>query len=75
MGQEEIAKFLRRNKAKWYSSSQIARAVNVSKPSINKCLDRMRRHSEVKERKVRVMLKGKLGLIGKEVPFYCFKRL
>jgi transposase len=74
MGKEEINRFLHRNKAKWYSSSQIAQAIGVSRPSVNKCLGRMRKHSEVQEKRIRVMLRGKLGFIPKEVPFYSYKR-
>ena len=73
MTQEEITGFLDKNKAKWYTSSQIAQAIGVSRPSVNKSLGRMRKHSEVQEKRIRVMLKGKLGLIPKEVPFYSYK--
>ena len=73
MTQEEITGFLDKNKAKWYTSSQIAQAIGVSRPSVNKSLGRMKKHSEVQEKRIRVMLKGKLGLIPKEVPFYSYK--
>ena len=73
MTQEEITGFLDKNKAKWYTSSQIAQAIGVSRPSVNKSLGRMKKHSEVQERRIRVMLKGKLGLIPNEVPFYCYR--
>lgn len=74
MSQEQIGKFLEKNKAKWYTSSQISQAIGIRRESTNKCLSRMKKHSEVKEKKIRVMLKGKLGLIPKEVPFYSYKR-
>jgi len=73
MTQEEITGFLDKNKAKWYTSSEIAQAIGVSRPSVNKSLGRMKKHSEVQEKRIRVMLKGKLGLIPKEVPFYSYK--
>lgn len=73
MTQEEITGFLDKNKARWYTSSQIAQAIGVSRPSVNKSLGRMKKHSEVQEKRIRVMLKGKLGLIPKEVPFYSYK--
>jgi hypothetical protein len=74
MGQEEIIGFLKRNRADWFTSSQIVNAVKVSRPSVNRCLVRMRKHSEVNEKMERVWLKGKLGFISKEVPFYSFKK-
>jgi len=73
MGQEEIARFLRKYQRRWFNSSQIAEAVKVSRPSVNRCLERMRKHSEVKEKRVRVMLRGKLGFVCKEVAFYSCK--
>jgi len=75
MGQEEIQGFLRRNKPKWFTSNQLSEALHISRQNINKCLGRMRKYSEVKEKKERVLLRGKLGLISKEVPFYSFKKI
>ena len=75
MSQEEITSFLKRNKTKWFRSNDLSRALKISKPSINRCLSRMRKYSEVKEKNVKVMLRSKFGFIKKEVPFYAFKRL
>ena len=75
MSQEEIVGFLRKYRRKWFNSGELAEALKVSKPSINKCLLRMRRYNEVNEKTVRVLLRGKLGsLVSKEVPFYSYRR-
>ncbi len=76
MSQEDIQRFLRKYQSRWVSSNELVDALRVSKASMNRCLQRMRKHNEVNESMVRVMFRGKLGsLISKEVPFYCYKRV
>jgi hypothetical protein len=75
MSQEQILGFLRRNKAKWYTSSEISKGVNLSKVTVNTGLRRLKKYDEVQEKKLRVMLKGKLGLIPREITFYSVKNM
>ncbi len=73
MGQEEIDRFLRRNKRKWFTSNQLAAALKVPKTCVNACLSRMRKYSEVKEKREKVKAKCRVGFHYREVPFYSFK--
>lgn len=76
MSQEEINGYLKKYQRKWFNSNELTEAMGISKASMNRCLHRMRKHNEVNEKVIRVMLKGKLGcLIGKDVPFYSYKRV
>ena len=76
MGQEEIRGFLRKYQHGWFNSNELTQVLGISKASMNRCLQRMRKHNEVDEKMVRVMFRGKLGsLVSKEVPFYCYKRV
>ena len=76
MSQEQIINHLRKYQPKWFNSSELSKELGISKPSINKCLSRMRKHNEVKEKTVKVMFRGKLGSsISKEVLFYSYKRV
>ena len=76
MSQEEINGYLKKYQRRWFNSTQLGEVFGVSRVSMNRCLHRMRKHDEVNGKMVRVMLKGKLGcLIGKDVPFYSYKRV
>ncbi len=76
MGQEEIRDFLRKYQAEWFNSNELAEALGICKASANRCLQRMRKHDEVKEKTVKVLFKGKLGSsISKQVPLYSYKRV
>ena len=76
MSQEEINDYFKKYQRRWFNSTQLGEVFVVSRASMNRCLHRMRKHNEVNEKTVRVMLKGKLGcLIGKDVPFYSYKRV
>jgi len=75
MTQGQVMDFLRKYRRKWFNSTELAEALKVSRPSINKCLLRMRRYDEVNEKTVRILFRGKLGSsISKEVLFYSYKR-
>ena len=74
MGQQEIVDFLKKCQDEWFSSADIAEALLVSKTSVNSCLCRMRKHSEVKEKKERVRMRSGFGFHFREVLFYSFKR-
>jgi len=77
MSQQAIVDFLKKYQPRWFNSNQLAEALQTSKSSINTCLGRMRKHSEINEKKMKTMLKGGKfgGFINKEVIFYSFKRL
>ena len=75
MSQGQILGFLRRNKARWYTSSEISKGIRLPKVTVNTGLRRLKKHCEVKEKRIRVMLRRKLGLIAKEIPLYCFKNM
>jgi hypothetical protein len=76
MGQEEIRDFLRKYQLRWFNSNELTKALGISKASMNRCLQKMKRHNEINEKMIKIMFKGKLGsLISKEVPFYSYKRV
>ena len=76
MSQEDINDYLRKFRGKWFTSSQMEEALGISKGSMNRCLQRLKKHNEINGRIVRVMFKGKLGSqISKKVPFYSYKRV
>ncbi len=77
MTQQDIVDFLRKYERIWFNTNEISEALKVSVSSVNRCLVRMRKRSELNEKRVRIMLKGGRfgGLINKEVSFYSFKRL
>ena len=73
MCQEQIYNFLRRNRGRWCSSAEMSRRLNLPRQTVNTGLRRLRKYSEVREKKMRVLLRGKLGVIPKEVSFYSYK--
>lgn len=75
MGQEDIIGFLKRDRMGWYNSRQIASALRVSVSSVNCCLSRMRKHSEVKERVLPLVQRSGMGRYARGVSFYSFKKL
>jgi len=75
MTQQDILDFLKRYQPKWFNSNEIAEALRLSKTSVNNCLKRMRKHSEVKERTVRIHSINRLGVRNNRgVLFFSFKR-
>lgn len=74
MGQDDINNFLRRYRNKWFSSNELAEALKVSKGSINRCLGRMRKHEEVNEKTVKVVLRSGYVMVYKGVALYSFKK-
>jgi predicted transcriptional regulator len=74
MGQDDINNFLRRYRNKWFSSNELAEVLKVSKSSINRCLGRMRKHEEVNEKTVKVVLRSGYAMVYKGVPLYSFKK-
>jgi hypothetical protein len=74
MTQGEIVSFLKKNKNKWFTANQLAAALRVAPSSVNRCLVRLRKHSEVKEKTQKVIFKSRHGLIKKGVSFYSSKR-
>lgn len=74
MGQDDITNFLRKHQPKWFTSSQISEALQTSRQSINRCLRIMKKRCEIKEKKIKVMLRGRLGFIPRQIPFYSFKK-
>ncbi len=70
MGQQEITKFLSKNKTKWFTNLQLSKAIKVSHTSTNTCLARLRKYNEVKVKQVKV----KQGFITKEIPHYQYTK-
>ena len=74
MGQQEIVDLLRKYQDKWFSSNEIADALLVSKGCVNRCLCRMRKRSEIKEKRERVRMRSGVGFHFRRVSFYSFKK-
>lgn len=73
MGQQEINDFLKKHETQWFNTNDIVKVLNISKAWINKCLSRMRKYSEIKEQRVKVIFRSRFGIIHKEIPFYSYK--
>jgi predicted transcriptional regulator len=74
MSQQDISDFLKRHRNRRFRRKEIAKAIGVSHDSINRCLNRMMKYSEVNEEKVRISLRGgKKAVIQREVTFYSYK--
>jgi CRP-like cAMP-binding protein len=58
MGQQEVYNFLKKNKAKWFTSKEVAKATNLSYGSVTNNLTKLRRSGEVhfKESKKRASM-------------------
>jgi len=69
MGQQDVLSFLSENKGEWFYAKQIANHLRVNVACVNRCLVRMRKHSEIEEKKVRI----RFGLARREVSFYGYK--
>jgi response regulator of citrate/malate metabolism len=69
MGQEDIIRFLKGNQPKWFNAKEIAKAVQASNTSVNRCLGSLRKHREVLCRDIKVEFLNH----SKYVPFYSYK--
>lgn len=69
MGQEEILQFLKKNKNKWFCVKEISKNTGSSCTSVNCCISKLRKYSEILYKTVRV--KRTYGYAN--VPLYSFK--
>lgn len=69
MGQDDIVQFLKKNRYKWFCVRDISRYTGSSCTSVNCCIGKLRRYSDIRYRMVRV--KHTFG--SRNVPFYSYK--
>lgn len=69
MGQEDIVQFLKKNRNKWFCVRDISKNTGSSCKSVNCCLGKLRRYSEVFRKTVKV--KHSFGV--RNIPLYSFK--
>ena len=69
MGQYDINEFLKKNKPKWFTRSQIQQGIDGSRASVIASLARMRKREEVNFKEVRVQCKNN----SRDIPHYSYK--
>jgi len=69
MGQEDIIQFLKKNRSRWFCVREISNNIGSSCTSVNCCLSKLRKYSEVLHKTVR--LKHSFGY--RNIPLYSFK--
>lgn len=69
MGQEDIIQFLKKNKNKWFCVKEISKNTGSSATSVNCCISKLRKYSEVLHKTVRV----KHAYGHRNIPLYSFK--